>query len=165
MFSYTVVYDLYIWSYAYNASKTINTIETLVEEHTEEQKRKRKKSSVCEVVLQNMNDEAINAITSQSFSDECLGVSLFFVQDDETCRHSERIIEGCNKITNEFDTDNENGFRKEKMLGQLILEIKNNMTCCEHLEDVCIVHWNEEHQRPRNERNYLNIIKGPVSYE
>ena len=87
-----------------------------VEEHIEEQKRKCKKSSMCEVVLQNINDEAINAITLQSFShtlvDKFLEVFLSYVQDDKICYHNERIIEECNKITNEFDTNNKNEFRK-----------------------------------------------------
>ena len=108
-----------------------------IEEFTTEQKKKQyKKNIACEIILHNMNDETVSFTSFFLLCSDIMSILLLF----QGLKATTGPHKGVPKVTkSQTSLAVLTRMDPTEMLVLFICDIKRNLTCCKHSEDVCVV--------------------------
>ena len=126
-----------VQSLYFNTDTDLNELAHSIEEFTTKQKKKQcKKNIACEIILHNMNDETVSFTSFFSLCSDIMSILLLF----QGLKATVGPHKGVPKVTKSQTSPAAlTRIDPAEMLVLFICDIKRNLTCCEHPEDVCVV--------------------------
>ena len=120
-----------------DTNTNLNELAHSIKEFTTEQKKKQcKKNITCKIILHNMNNETVSFTSFFLLCSDIMSILPLF----QGLKATVGPHKGVPKVTkSQTSLAALTRMDPAEMLVLFICDIKRNLTCCEHSEDICVI--------------------------